>query len=143
MVDIWDELDELFPIIAKVHKDATGQTLQKLPGGRYSPIVADRKYMALARWVNSPYWKNAMSFKVFCEQNKYYDLINIKEVKVDKTISEGIGAFYHHYPRIAVVITARGAGRDNAMAAAWHTPISFSPPLYGVVISAKRLLRKS
>lgn len=57
---------------------------------------------------------------------------------MDKTISEGIGAFYHHYPRIAAVITARGAGRDNAMAAAWHMPISFSPPLYGVVISAKR-----
>ena len=57
---------------------------------------------------------------------------------MDKTISEGIGAFYHHYPRIAVVITARGAGRENAMAAAWHMPISKEPPLYGVAISVKR-----
>ena len=55
-----------------------------------------------------------------------------------KEISEGIGAFYHHYPRIAAVITARAGGKDNAMAAAWHMPISFKPPLYGVAVSPKR-----
>lgn len=43
--DIWDELDNIFPILAKVHKDTTGRTLQKLKGGRYYPIVADRRYL--------------------------------------------------------------------------------------------------
>jgi len=55
-----------------------------------------------------------------------------------KVISEGIGKFYQHYPRVAVVVTARARGRDNAMAAAWHMPLSFSPPLYAVSISTKR-----
>ena len=55
-----------------------------------------------------------------------------------KVISEGTGKFYHHYPRVAAVVTARARGRDNAMAAAWHMPLSFSPPLYAVSISTKR-----
>lgn len=55
-----------------------------------------------------------------------------------KVISEGTGEFYHHYPRIACIVTARSAGKNNAMAVAWHAPISFTPPLYGVAISPKR-----
>ncbi len=55
-----------------------------------------------------------------------------------KVISKGIGEFYQHYPRVVAVITAKDKGKDNAMAAVWHTPISFSPPLYGVAISPKR-----
>ena len=42
---------------------------------RYNSDFADRKYIALARWVNSPYWRNAMTFKDFCKRNKYYDLV--------------------------------------------------------------------
>jgi flavin reductase (DIM6/NTAB) family NADH-FMN oxidoreductase RutF len=56
---------------------------------------------------------------------------------VDK-VSEDIGKFYHHYPRVVAVVTARLNGRDNAMAVAWHTPLSFKPPLYGVAVSPKR-----
>ena len=56
-----------------------------------------------------------------------------------KLASEDIGAFYQHYPRVAVVVTAQASGRANAMAAAWHTSISAEPPLYGVAISPKRL----
>ena len=55
-----------------------------------------------------------------------------------KLASEDIGAFYQHYPRVPVVVTAQASGRANAMAAAWHTSISAEPPLYGVAISAKR-----
>ncbi len=55
-----------------------------------------------------------------------------------KVVSEDIGAFYQHYPRVAVIVTAHAGGKDNAMAAAWHAPISLKPPLYGVVISPKR-----
>jgi len=55
-----------------------------------------------------------------------------------KVISKDIGKFYHHYPRVAVVVTAQAGGRENAMAAAWHMPLSFSPPLYVVSVSTKR-----
>lgn len=55
-----------------------------------------------------------------------------------KKISEEIGAFYQHYPRLAAVVGAFDDGRANAMVAAWHTPLSFSPPLFGVSIAPKR-----
>ena len=55
-----------------------------------------------------------------------------------KVVSEGIGEFYQHYPRAVAIVTAQAEGKDNAMAVAWHAPISFNPPLYGVSISPKR-----
>lgn len=55
-----------------------------------------------------------------------------------KQRTEGAGEYYQHYPRLAVVITARAGNRANAMAAAWHSPLSFKPPLFGVSISPKR-----
>ena len=42
--------------------------------------------------------------------------------------------FYYLFPQTVVVI---GVGK-NLMPAAWHTPISASPPLYGILISPKR-----
>ncbi len=57
---------------------------------------------------------------------------------MDKVITEGVGKYYHHYPGVAVVVSAQAKGRDNAMAVAWHTSISFKPPLYGVSISPRR-----
>ncbi len=57
---------------------------------------------------------------------------------MSRVISDSIGEFYQHYPRVAAVVTAHAGDRDNAMAVAWHTPLSFEPPLYGVVISPKR-----
>ena len=56
----------------------------------------------------------------------------------DKLIREEVGAYYHHYPRVAAIVTAQAGGKKNAMAVAWHTSISFRPPLYGICISAKR-----
>lgn len=55
-----------------------------------------------------------------------------------KVISEGIGTFSQHYPRVAVIVTARAKGKANAMAVAWHLVISVNPPLYGVSIAPKR-----
>lgn len=52
---------------------------------------------------------------------------------------EGVGQFYHHYPRVATIVTVHARGKDNAMAVAWHSSISFDPPLYGISISPKRL----
>lgn len=55
-----------------------------------------------------------------------------------KVVGEDIGAFYQHYPRVAAIVTVSCAGRKNAMAVAWHSPVSFNPPLYGIAISPKR-----
>ena len=55
-----------------------------------------------------------------------------------KEISTDIGTFYQHSPEVAVIVTAHVAGRDNAMAVAWHMPVSKKPPLYAVAISPKR-----
>ena len=55
-----------------------------------------------------------------------------------KTVSERIGEFYYHYPNIAAIVTAQAKGRKNAMAVAWHMPVSSRPPLYGIAVSPKR-----
>lgn len=52
--------------------------------------------------------------------------------------SEGIGAFYQFYPKMALVVTCQHQGKPNAMAAAWHCSLSFNPPLYGVAVAPKR-----
>jgi len=57
---------------------------------------------------------------------------------VAKVSTEGVGQFYHHYPRVATIVTVHTRGQDNAMAVAWHSSISFDPPLYGISISPKR-----
>ena len=57
---------------------------------------------------------------------------------MDKIISEGVGAFAQHYPAVATIVTAQAGGKENAMAVAWHAPISSNPPLYGVSVSPKR-----
>ena len=57
--------------------------------------------------------------------------------------NEKLEKFYYLFPQTVVVI---GVGK-NLMPAAWHTPISADPPLYGILISPKRhtfdLLRES
>ncbi len=57
---------------------------------------------------------------------------------MNKVISEGIGVFCQHYPKVVAIVTAQAQGKDNAMAAAWHTAISREPPIYGIAISPKR-----
>ena len=57
---------------------------------------------------------------------------------MSKTTSTDIGKYYHHYPRTAVIVTSSEGGKDNAMAVAWHMPVSFKPPLFAVSISPKR-----
>jgi flavin reductase (DIM6/NTAB) family NADH-FMN oxidoreductase RutF len=48
--------------------------------------------------------------------------------------TEKFEKFYYLFPQTVAVI---GVGR-NLMPAAWHTPISAVPPLYGILISPKR-----
>jgi flavin reductase (DIM6/NTAB) family NADH-FMN oxidoreductase RutF len=57
---------------------------------------------------------------------------------MSKIVSEDVGKFSQHNPKVAVIVTASAQGRDDAMTAAWHSSISFKPPLYGVAISPKR-----
>ena len=59
-----------------------------------------------------------------------------------KSVSDSVGAFYQHYPRTAVIVTASAGGRDNAMSVAWHTSISKNPPLFGVVVSQNHFTYK-
>ena len=46
--------------------------------------------------------------------------------------------FYGVYPMLVALVGTRARGRDNVMAAVWHTPLSFEPPLYAVSVSPKR-----
>lgn len=55
--------------------------------------------------------------------------------------------YYFHYPFPVAIIGVVSSEKVNFMSAAWHTQISFDPPLYGVLISPKRytnqLIQKS
>lgn len=56
--------------------------------------------------------------------------------------------WYHlSYPRMVVLITSYYKGKDNVMTVAWHTPLSFNPPLFGILVGKTRfshmLIKKS
>jgi len=55
-----------------------------------------------------------------------------------KIVTEDVGKFSQHYPRVAVIITTSAGGKDGAMTAAWHSAVSAKPPLYGVAIKSER-----
>jgi len=55
--------------------------------------------------------------------------------KIGKT---EIGKFSYFFPCQATIVTARYQGKDNAMAVAWHMPLSGDPPLYGVGIAPSK-----
>ena len=57
---------------------------------------------------------------------------------MSKVVTEHVGAFSQHYPKVAAIVTAASHGKADAMTAAWHSSISLNPPLYGVSISPKR-----
>ena len=55
-----------------------------------------------------------------------------------KIHTEEMPGFYLHYPTLVCIVTTKGFGKENAMACAWHSPISAVPRLYGVSISPRR-----
>ena len=57
---------------------------------------------------------------------------------MDKIAQNTVAHLNHFYPAVAAVITVRSGERMNAMACAWHSALSFTPPLYGILISSKR-----
>lgn len=63
-----------------------------------------------------------------------------------KPFTEVRYAYHLTYPKLTPIITSGTYEKPNAMAASWHTHVSFDPPLYCVAISPKRytyeLIRK-
>ena len=55
-----------------------------------------------------------------------------------KIVSESITNFNHHYPKIALIVTASARGKEGAMPAAWHSSICIKPPIYGVSLASSR-----
>lgn len=44
----------------------------------------------------------------------------------------------HSYPGMVAIVSVRHNGKENAMAAGWHSYISYEPPIYGVAIGRER-----
>ena len=55
-----------------------------------------------------------------------------------KRIITQIEKFQHFYPYTVAIVGAQSENQMNYMACAWHTALSFDPPLFGVLISKKR-----
>ncbi|MGB8953368.1 MAG: flavin reductase family protein [Candidatus Aminicenantales bacterium] len=55
-----------------------------------------------------------------------------------KKIITQITQFQYFYPYTVALVGARSGGQTNFMSCAWHTALSFNPPLFGVLISKKR-----
>lgn len=48
------------------------------------------------------------------------------------------GTVMHSYPGMVALVTAYNEGKQNIMAAGWHSYISIDPPIYGVAIGKER-----
>jgi flavin reductase (DIM6/NTAB) family NADH-FMN oxidoreductase RutF len=46
--------------------------------------------------------------------------------------------FMHSYPGMVAVITSSWQGRQNVMAAGWHSYLSIDPPMYGIAVGRER-----
>jgi flavin reductase (DIM6/NTAB) family NADH-FMN oxidoreductase RutF len=55
-----------------------------------------------------------------------------------KKITTKIEKFQHFYPYTVAVVGAKSENQINYMACAWHTALSFDPPLFGILVSKKR-----
>ncbi len=55
-----------------------------------------------------------------------------------KRIKTKIEKFQHFYPYTVALVGAQSENQINFMACAWHTSLSFDPPLFGVLVSKKR-----
>lgn len=55
-----------------------------------------------------------------------------------KTVRTQLKHFQYFYPYSVALVGAAAAGKINFMSCAWHTALSFDPPLFGVLISRKR-----
>jgi flavin reductase (DIM6/NTAB) family NADH-FMN oxidoreductase RutF len=56
-----------------------------------------------------------------------------------KSVKTQLKKFQYFYPYTVALVGARAGDRMNFMSCAWHTALSFEPPLFGVLIARKRL----
>ena len=56
-----------------------------------------------------------------------------------KKVTTKISEFQYFYPYTVALVGAQADKQTNYMACAWHTALSFDPPLFGILISKKRL----
>ncbi len=56
-----------------------------------------------------------------------------------KTVATTLEKFQYFYPYTVALVGAKTAKHTNFMACAWHTALSFDPPLFGVLVAKKRL----
>ncbi len=56
-----------------------------------------------------------------------------------KSIKTQLKHFQYFYPYTVALVGAEAKGQVNFMSCAWHTALSFDPPLFGVLISKRRL----
>ncbi len=56
-----------------------------------------------------------------------------------KKVSTQLKHFQFFYPYTVALVGAQSGSRVNFMACAWHTALSFDPPLFGILIAKKRL----
>jgi len=56
-----------------------------------------------------------------------------------KAVTTSLKKFQYFYPYTVALVGAKSAEHTNFMACAWHTALSFDPPLFGVLVAKKRL----
>jgi flavin reductase (DIM6/NTAB) family NADH-FMN oxidoreductase RutF len=56
-----------------------------------------------------------------------------------KSVKTQLKKFQYFYPYTVALVGARAGNRVNFMSCAWHTALSFEPPLFGILVSKKRL----
>jgi len=56
-----------------------------------------------------------------------------------KSIKTQLKKFQYFYPYTVALVGAKAGKRVNFMSCAWHTALSFEPPLFGILVSKKRL----
>lgn len=55
-----------------------------------------------------------------------------------KTVTTQLKKFQYFYPYTVALVGAKSKNQTNFMSCAWHSALSFEPPLFGVLISKKR-----
>ena len=84
-----------------------------------------------------PSMNNAKNVEDVCcrkETENSASCVTKKQERKSVNKTSAIGKFYYFFPQAVALVGVR----KNVMPAAWHTPISAKPPLYGILISPKR-----
>ncbi len=55
-----------------------------------------------------------------------------------KKVTTRVAKFQYFYPDTVALVGARSGERVNFMSCAWHAALSFSPPLFGILVARKR-----